>query len=215
MKLWRALIRAESASFRYHFLMREQPTLPLPPPSTILGLLSAAVGRWVGPSETRLAYRFQWQTRAKDLEKIHQYGETGTYEGSNILLREILWDVELLLYLDNPDLARYLKEPVYPLLLGRSDNLAFLKELSEVEVSVRRNTKGKLSHYSLVLFPNEEVPGQLLTLPVAMSNEAPRSPIGMKIFQVVEKDIEDVMVKEAIDDHELSVGLALFNFSDV
>ena len=62
-----------TASFRHpQFVTGAQPTLPLPPPSTIYGLIAAAAGGWVDPEECRMAYVFQSEGSARDLEKIYQ-----------------------------------------------------------------------------------------------------------------------------------------------
>ena len=55
MKYLRILIEGWTASFRYPaFISGFQPTLPVPPLSTIYGLLSAAKGELVTPDETNV-----------------------------------------------------------------------------------------------------------------------------------------------------------------
>ncbi len=202
---------AESASFRYPFLIRQQPTMPLPPPSTIFGLLSAAAGRIIKPSETKIGYRCKWSGREKDLEKIHKYSEDGDFMTTDILWREILWDVELEIYLSNKELAKAMKTPVYPLLLGRTENLAMTKNVKEIELE-RRDTVEKIVPYTLAPFPQDKVPGQVLVMPIELSETSPREIISSKCFQIVDYNIHSV---ESLDglwyDPENETGVFIFD----
>jgi CRISPR-associated protein Cas5t len=79
MKAYRVELNGWTASFRYPQLVSgTQPTLPLPPPSTIYGLVSAAVGQWVDPRDCRLAYVFQHAGKARDLETIYQFSNSAS-----------------------------------------------------------------------------------------------------------------------------------------
>jgi CRISPR-associated Cas5-like protein len=69
----RITITAYTASFRVPHFVGHQLTLPVPPLSTIYGLISAAAGRWVLPQEVEwLAYRCEYESKAMDMEKIVQ-----------------------------------------------------------------------------------------------------------------------------------------------
>ena len=60
MKFLRILIEGWTASFRYPtFISGFQPTLPVPPLSTIYGLLSAAKGDLVTPIDTSVGFVFE------------------------------------------------------------------------------------------------------------------------------------------------------------
>ncbi|MBC7323548.1 MAG: CRISPR-associated protein Cas5, partial [Acetomicrobium sp.] len=64
-------ISALTASFRVPAFVSHQLTLTVPPLSTIFGLLSAAVGRWICPKEVEwIAYSFAYETKTTDLEAI-------------------------------------------------------------------------------------------------------------------------------------------------
>lgn len=64
-------IEAPVVSFRYpHFLIGQQPSFDVPPPSTIFGHVASALGEW--PTEPlQFAYAFHVRGRGSDLE--HQY----------------------------------------------------------------------------------------------------------------------------------------------
>lgn len=64
-------IEAPIVSFRYpHFLIGRQPTFDMPPPSTIFGLVAAAIGYWPD-FPIQFAYRFTFRSRCGDLEHQH------------------------------------------------------------------------------------------------------------------------------------------------
>ena len=68
----RIVLIAYTASFRVPAFVGYQLTLTVPPLCTIFGLLSAAAGRWVMPSEVEwLAYRCTYESKANDLEAIY------------------------------------------------------------------------------------------------------------------------------------------------
>jgi CRISPR-associated protein Cas5t len=61
----RVTITAYTASFRVPHFVGYQLTLPVPPLSTIYGLISAAAGRWVLPQEVEwLAYKCEYESKA-------------------------------------------------------------------------------------------------------------------------------------------------------
>ncbi len=61
-------IEAPVVSFRYpHFLIGQQPTFDMPPPSTIFGHIASALGEWPS-APVRFAYAFHARSKACDLE---------------------------------------------------------------------------------------------------------------------------------------------------
>lgn len=69
-------IEAPVSSFRYpHFLIGRQPTFDVPPPSTIFGHVTSALGEWP-QSKFEFAYAFQAQGRGGDLEHQHIISRT-------------------------------------------------------------------------------------------------------------------------------------------
>ena len=105
MKVLRVYLTSWTASFRYpSFVSGFQPTLPIPPISTIYGLLSAAKGELVTPNDViNIGYVFKYSGKVVDLEVIYEL-EPGLIAKSNVMRREILYDTELYLYVDNLNL---------------------------------------------------------------------------------------------------------------
>ena len=132
MKFLRILIEGWTASFRYPtFISGFQPTLPVPPLSTIYGLLSAVKGELVTPDDVQVGFVFESEAKSVDLETIYELkGLKGNK--SNVAKREFLYNPKLYLYIDNLEFKKFFEKPVYPVLLGRSSDLAFIKEIKEI-----------------------------------------------------------------------------------
>ena len=95
----RVKIKSWTASFRYPtFQSGYQPTLLVPPLSTIQGLLSAAKGEIVSFSEVPfIGYVFKNGGIGVDLERIYALGKPET----DVIRRKILFDNILYLYLSD------------------------------------------------------------------------------------------------------------------
>lgn len=179
MKYLRILIEGWTASFRYPaFISGFQPTLPVPPLSTIYGLLSAAKGELVTPDETNVGFVFDYDAKAVDLETIYELkGLKGNK--SNIAKREFLFNPSLYLYTDDLEFKKYFKNPAYPILLGRSSDLAIISEIKEIEMEKKNNVKlGK----TILPFGIEGAFGIIQALPTHFSDSIPRKAIGTKPY---------------------------------
>lgn len=180
-----------TASFRHpQFVTGAQPTLPLPPPSTIYGLIAAAAGRWVNPDECRVAYVFQSEGTARDLEKIYQFSRSSS-AGSTVIYRDWLTNWRLWLYFTEPVWAENFRSPVFPLTLGRQQELAHVEidpggeTMREVELSRSATTlKG-----TAIPFPSFDGPsGVVMALPMVMSPDLPRQAIGVRPWLLVREN---------------------------
>lgn len=135
MKALAVQVRAPVASFRRPLDHTYQRTLPLPPPTTVIGLAAAALGistreLWDSSSPLR-AVRVQVlaqniPARAADLWTLLKI-KSGKMERSPYL-RELLFNAQftLLYQADEPLLDRLQQafwQPIYPLSLGREDEL--------------------------------------------------------------------------------------------
>ena len=179
MKYLRILIEGWTASFRYPaFISGFQPTLPVPPLSTIYGLLSAAKGELVTPDETNVGFVFDYDAKAVDLETIYELkGLKGNK--SNVAKREFLFNTSLYLYTDDLEFKKYFKNPAYPILLGRSSDLAIISEIKEIEMEKKNNVKlGK----TILPFGIEGAFGIIQALPTHFSDSIPRKAIGTKPY---------------------------------
>lgn len=185
-------IRAYTASFRVPHLQGYQLTLDVPPPSTIFGLLSATTGEWVLPGEQVpwIAYRLFYEGKAEDLETIIAYkqGKPLFEKGEivrNVFRREFLLNPGLILYLPETPWTAIFRKPRFPLLLGRTQDVAYiagirkakLEPVSEGEVS------GVLLPYDLIF--KTGTPALIYNLPIAFESPYRRRTLGMKIFGIV------------------------------
>ncbi|WP_299526185.1 type I-B CRISPR-associated protein Cas5b [uncultured Methanobrevibacter sp.] len=202
MKYLRILIEGWTASFRYPaFISGFQPTLPVPPLSTIYGLLSAAKGELVTPDETNVGFVFSYESKAVDLETIYELkGLKGNK--SNVVKREFLFNPRLYLYLDNLEFKKYFKNPTYPILLGRSSDLAIISEIKEVEMEIKNDVKlGK----TILPFGIDEAFGIIQALPTYFSDSIPRKALGTKPFLLMDKFFD--YSGECCFDSELNWGV--------
>ncbi|KAA3661475.1 MAG: type I-B CRISPR-associated protein Cas5 [Calditrichaeota bacterium] len=188
MQVFRIEISSWTASFRYpNMISGFQPTLRVPPISTICGLVSAAAGRLVTPKEFEFAYSFRYDCTAVDLETIYQFGLQGKPSlrnvTSNIMRREFLAMNRLLLYLNNRELAMAFNKPYFPLLLGRSGDLATVDSISQIELQAVKelNLAG-----TVVPFLGYRVASPIQALPTHFSNDFPRRNLGTQPFYILD-----------------------------
>ncbi|MGC8784638.1 MAG: type I-B CRISPR-associated protein Cas5b [Armatimonadota bacterium] len=191
MRSLHATIRAYTASFRPPGISAGyQITLPVPPLSTVYGLLAAAVGRDVSPEEVWVGYRFHYEAEAEDLEKIILFSPTGTGWDAKMgqvrsmpIRRQFLVRPVLHLYLPVEDwLRRALYTPRYPLLLGRSQDVATVESIEEVELIPAQ--EGEVEGV-LLPFPSPGVHSFVYSLPTYLPTHPPRRAFAVKPFQVV------------------------------
>lgn len=190
MRVERIRVCSWTASFRYpRFMIGIQPTLNLPPLSTLYGLLSAVAGQQVTPHEISIAYTFEKSARFVDLESIFEV-EDLTKTKSNIIRRENLYDCELFLYLKptSNEVKLDFKKPRFPLLLGRSCDLASIIEFKTITLEKRKNCRfGRtIVPRSCQLFPRLSG-GVLQALPAYMTSDIPREPRGVQPFVLLEE----------------------------
>lgn len=188
MRALRIHIRGWTASFRNPlFVSGFQPTLPVPPLSTLYGLLSAVKGDWVLPDDVPIGFIFTSSGKAKDLETIYEFDESRLKAKSNVCLREFLIDPELYIYTPALWLKPYLERPHYPLLLGRSTELATIESITDIEL-VQSPTV--IYKNTLLPFPMDQVYGPIQSLPTHFTQERPRKPQGIGPFYLITQDIK-------------------------
>lgn len=187
MKFLRVLIEGWTASFRYPvFVSGFQPTLTVPPLSTIYGLLSSVKGELVNPEDIKVGYIFTYESKAVDLEQIY---EIKALKGnkSNIIKREFLVNPRLYLYIDDLSFKKYFESPYYQILLGRSGDLAMIRNIDIVDLDMKENVK--LGH-TILPFGTKGAYGILQALPVSFSNTIPRKTLETKPFILMDQTFE-------------------------
>lgn len=173
MKLYRVLITAQTASFRYpNFISSNQLSIKAVPYSTLAGLVASVTGR-DDLIDFRFAYTFRYLSLYNDLETIYKFEKKGaSVNNKNVVQdptfkREILFDCYLTLYLDSQAIANAFKSPIFQLLLGRSGDLAKVCEVKEVEVS---ETKNVYINGTIVPFNEFKSAGQIYAMPRYFDN---------------------------------------------
>lgn len=165
MRVVRVVVHADVTSFRHPFFVTgsvtgHQPTFDMPPPSTVLGHCASALGEW--PSEQRFYFgiQFVYRSRGRDLEHQHMTQRLSSKTTTRVqtaegdaratteitiqpVLREFLFDVTMTLYLP-PDIGLAFRQPMYPVVLGRSQDLA--EVISVEEVNLERPGRARVEH---------------------------------------------------------------------
>lgn len=127
-----------TTSFRYpHLMVGRQPSYPLPPPATIYGHIASALGEYPAASEFRFAYAFTHQGSVDDYEHTWLVQQNDEGIKMNPTVRQMLFRPRLTLYLDRPEWYEHFRNPVYPVLLGRSQDLASYNKVEVVKLEQR------------------------------------------------------------------------------
>ncbi|MBF0103319.1 MAG: type I-B CRISPR-associated protein Cas5 [Desulfobacterales bacterium] len=188
MKVYRIHLTSWTASFRYpNLISGYQPSLTVPPLSTIYGLISSAVGYYVCADNLPLGYVFRFEHHTIDLETIYQFSSKSVLQTkSNVIRRMILFDNSLWLYVQQPEIAKGFLNPYFQLLLGRSSDLATVESVQEIELEGRT----ELTHLKGTVVPMGNIPmgTSIQALPISFSDEIPRRNIGTRPFFLLDYD---------------------------
>lgn len=147
----RLIIEAPVTSFRYpHFLVGRQVTYDMPPPSTIYGHIASALGELPDPRSFQFGYEFTFKGRCSDLEHQHvitaggrAFEAEGRKHRTSIQatiqphLRDFLFGARLVLYVTRPDWIDAFQSPTFCVILGRSQDLACVSRVDEIELEER------------------------------------------------------------------------------
>jgi CRISPR-associated protein Cas5t len=165
MEVLRIKITGVVSSFRNPFFVSgAQPTLEVPPPSTILGIISAVVGRIVKPDEMSFGYVFLYKDKGEDLELIYELSLKEKFKAkSNVIRRDFLTFPELYLYVTNVEYEGYFRKPSFPILLGRTQELAKIEKIEKVTLVKKSPVRfGK----TIVPIDFKGVSGAIVALPL-------------------------------------------------
>lgn len=188
MKAHRIKINSWTSSFRYPNLISGfQPTLEVPPVSTVMGLINAASGKYLENQQIDIGYYFDFKIKAVDLETIYQIkANDKNYPDntvkSNVIQREFLYDCQLFLFLNDEELVSFFYKPAYQLLLGRSSDLAGVESIKKVELQKVNNAQFS---GQVIPFNGNYLPGQIQALPLYFSNTIPRKNLGTEPYSVI------------------------------
>lgn len=191
MKVYRIKITSWTSSFRYpNLISGYQPTLPVPPLSTIFGLISAAMGKYYTTDSIKIGYYFKYSALCIDLETIYQTGANLTGIKSNVIKREFLFNNYLLLYTTEQVIAKAFEKPYFQLLIGRSGDLATVTELNKIDCRELE----ELNHLKGTIVPFNEymLPAPIQALPMYFSNTVPRRNIGTKPYSLLDYKYKQV-----------------------
>lgn len=226
MNVHRVKLSSWTASFRYpNLISGYQPTLDVPPISTVLGLLNAAAGKYIEHKKLSLGYYFDYEAKTTDLETIYQIelkeDKKGIYPAnnakSNVIKREFLYNCRLYLYLTDNTIVDFLRKPHYSLVLGRSGDLVTVDEIvSDLVLKVNnqpRNIKGQV-----IPLEGNYLPGEIQALPKYFTNTIPRKNLGTEPYSVVSHNSTNIglenkaLYTDAIDNQEVDIYMHLLNF---
>jgi len=137
----------------------------------------------VGPEEVSIGYVFTSEGKAVDIEVIYELSP-GLKAKSNVVKREFLFNPELCLYINDLSYELYFRRPYYPLLLGRSGDLASVVEIKEVELKEAKNLElGK----TILPFWVEGSHGLVQALPTYFTDTIPRKAVGVKTYLMMDE----------------------------
>jgi CRISPR-associated protein Cas5t len=110
-----------------------------------------------------------------------------------VIQREFLFETRLSLYCNTPQIVDYFRTPVYPLLMGRSSDLASVEQIVEVEL-VRIEQASKVRG-QIVPLKGNYLPGVIQALPKYFTDSFPRQNIGTEPYSVIRFNNFDLPTK--------------------
>jgi CRISPR-associated protein Cas5t len=188
MRVAKVVVRADTTSFRHPFFVTgRQPTFDIPPPSTILGHCASALGKWPDRATFFFGVHFTYRSRNTDLEHQHitealpartptrvdtAFGRQRATTAVTVqpVVRDFLYDVRLTLYLP-PDLAPAFRAPVHTVVIGRSQDLAEVVSVQDLELA--KADRARLEHTLLPQSLRPCVPAGVTVLLTRFVEEPP------------------------------------------
>ncbi len=162
MRVLKVVAEGVTTSFRYpHFMLEIHPTFEMPPPATLYGHISSALGEWFRPEGVRFAYTFTTVGKVTDLEHIILLAPSkGKLRGTklpkvlegrvNPFKRELLFHPKLTLYINRPEWIDAFRSPRYAVVLGRSQDLFTYTSVEIIELE-----QAERAYFEHTLLPHE------------------------------------------------------------
>jgi CRISPR-associated protein Cas5t len=218
MDVIKVRLKSSTASFRVPYFPAFQKSLPVPPISTVIGIISCALGERVRLQGLHfLGYVFTYEGIACDIWTAHLWDKSAgggvKYAGTNIITREVLSNARLTLYLPVKELWKGIFwRPSGMLSLGRSEDLAYVEVPPKV-VKLEKVSGGEVRG---VLLPKElGGVGQALRLPIYFSPAKPRMPAATDLFFIIDAHspayIEDPQGKWLYKDTETGENIIIYS----
>ncbi len=138
MKYCIVALKSQTASFRNPEFQNFHKTLPLAPPTTLVGIAGAAMGK--SPQEAQTFFEssdFEMGSYCKNKGITKDLWKYNDFDQGSIILKEILFQNDAILVYGCQDEAKIetlitaFKNPVYCLTLGNSDALAKVVEVKK------------------------------------------------------------------------------------
>lgn len=229
MKVLWVKVKAPFASFRRPLDHNYQRTLPLPPPTTILGLAGAALGmdeRELWSEDSPLTglkvavMALQKPGLARDMWTVMKI-KNNKFSERSPYFREMLFNAQFILLYGaaNQDilsiLYRAFRDPVYALSLGREDELIAVEDLGISDISTGGSCfngtviPGDISKLKFKWLPRPEIkfnPPVVENVPMAfqVDKKGLRNPIKKQTFTFLPYDLE-IEIKEDIEAYTIEI----------
>jgi len=174
MRLLHARLKGWTATFRLPLIYSGTAlSAPVPPYSTLLGLVGNLAGREIAPDETRLGYVFRSAGTDYDLEttrrlELDKQGRLKAQRVPGITKRQFHVRPTLDLYLDNLELRAAFESPANVPCMGRSQDVAWITFVEEIEAEP---CEEGVVRGTLIPFPQAGASGQILNLPDYFVND--------------------------------------------
>ena len=208
MKMFRIILKSKTAFFRNDVTSTSyQESFNCPPISTIYGIVASAYGEYRYDFKFGFTFDFLVKSLVSELviqktksfkDKLYKkYLFDDKFDRKDILVgctatlpmkREILYNCTLSLYVDNKEIAESFKQPYYSILLGRTEDLAFVKEVKEINLLRTQDYKSKVM-FGKTIIPFDLaglIPGRISKMNIKISDSIPRKVEKVGIFSIID-----------------------------
>ncbi|MBP2173202.1 CRISPR-associated protein Cas5 [Methanococcus voltae] len=139
---------------------------PVPPYSTIVGIISSCLGRELKKDETKIGFKYSYEHKGSDLEKTHRLkydnGILKQNPDTSVTTREFHIKPILDIYLSNLDLKKYFLNPIWTPSLGRSQDMAWITKIEEIDVEPTESGKIKATLIPFDSLNGKIIPGRFI-----------------------------------------------------
>jgi CRISPR-associated protein Cas5t len=162
---------------------------PVPSYSTIVGLISCCLGRPLKKDETNIGFTYSYEGEGYDLERTKRLmfsgGKIKNNPEAGIALRQFHANPKLKIYVDNLELKKYFLNPVGVPTLGRSQDVAWITKVEEIDSELVES--GKIMP-TLIPYPCRNIGGRVIRYCDYFENEDlgfVRTPGKMILYQII------------------------------